>query len=283
MVTSGKFVKMQLRDQHVHSKYSFDSESEPTEVCRLAVERGLGGVVFTEHFDTHPTEWPGCVYDYARLVDLQAELRAEFGNRLSVGLGIEVCYQPDNMGFILDYLSKRQFDLVILSVHWFYGRAVHFKESWAGLDLAEGTRRYLRTVLEAARLCADLNRKGSSPFDVLGHLDFAKRYTHIFFNENRAADGRDIIDEILRACLEADLIPEINVSPLRRGLDEPMPAAHTVRRYRELGGRCMSVGSDAHRPSDVGRDLRHAADMIAEAGLEGLALFQQGRYRVEPI
>ena len=90
---------------------------------------------------------------------------------------------------------------------------------------------------------------------MLGHLDFAKRYSYIWWQENRAAKCRDIIEEILRTCLEADLIPEINTSAFRRGLTETMPDAWTVHRYKELGGRCMTVGSDAHRPPEVGQNL----------------------------
>ena len=81
---------MRLYDQHVHSKHSFDSETEPAEMCRQALEQGLAGVTFTEHFDTHPTEWPRCRLDYRRLVEEHAALRAEFGERLQVGLGLEV-------------------------------------------------------------------------------------------------------------------------------------------------------------------------------------------------
>ena len=274
---------MRLYDQHLHSKHSFDSEAEPAEMCRQALAQGLAGVTFTEHFDTHPTEWPGCRLDYRRLVEEHAALQAEFGDRLHVGLGLEVCYQPDNMGFILDFLDRCDFDLVILSVHWFEGRAVHFKESWQGRDLEQGTRDYLETVLSAARFCADLARQGRRPFQVLGHLDFAKRYTYIWFQQNLADRCADTVGEILRTCLEAELIPEINTSPFRRGLNEAMPAAWAVQRYKELGGACMTVGSDAHRPHEVGQNLPLATGMISEAGLEGLAVFQKGRYRIEKL
>lgn len=274
---------MKLYDQHLHSKHSFDSEAEPTEVCRNAVENGLAGVTFTEHYDTHPTEWPGCVFDYARITDDHAACGAEFGDRLSIGIGVEVCYQPDNMSAILDMLESHEFDLVILSVHWFHGKAIHFQESWDQGHHEHTTRRYLEAVLDAARLCADLARKRSRPFHVLGHLDFAKRYSYIWWQENHASKCRDVIEEILRTCLEADLIPEINTSPFRRGLTETMPDAWAVRRYKELGGRCMSMGSDAHRPYEAGQNLHIAAQMIIDAGLDGLAVFNRGDYHIEPL
>jgi histidinol-phosphatase (PHP family) len=274
---------MKLYDQHLHSKHSFDSKAEPAEVCRNAIEKGLAGIIFTEHYDTHPTEWPGCVFDYDRIAEDHAACRAEFGDRLAIGTGVEICYQPDNMPAILDMLESHEFDLVILSVHWFDGKAVHSRESWDPSRLGHTTRCYLEAVLDAARLCAELARRNSRPFHVLGHLDFAKRYTYIFWQENHAAECRDVIEEILRTCLEAGIIPEINTSPFRRGLTETMPDAWAVRRYKELGGRCMSIGSDAHRPHEVGQNLHIAAGMITDAGLDGLAVFEKGRYRIEPL
>ena len=55
-----------------------------------------------------------------------------------------------------------------------------------------------------------------------------------------------------------------------------MPTAWVARRYRELGGECMSIGSDAHKPADVGGGLPEAAGMIRDAGLGGLAMFRAG-------
>ena len=48
---------MDLYDQHVHSRHSFDSHSEPAACVESAIERGLSGITFTEHFDTHPGDW----------------------------------------------------------------------------------------------------------------------------------------------------------------------------------------------------------------------------------
>ncbi len=271
---------MKLFDQHLHSRHSFDSAVDPVEVCEAAIARGLAGITFTEHFDTHPSEWNECQYDYAAIVAEHARLRERFGDRLTIGTGIEVCYQPERMGFILDYLGARSFDLSVLSIHWTPDGPVHKKPSWQGFTPAEGTRRYLEAVLGAVRFCGELKNKGGSPFQVLGHLDFCKRYTHRWWGENGIEGCGDTIDEILRACLSADLIPEINTSTLRSEVGEPMPAAWVARRYGELGGECMSIGSDAHQAADVGSGLSEAAEIIRDAGLGGLAVFREGSRKI---
>ena len=179
---------MNIYDQHLHSNHSFDSSADPAEVCAAAIERGLAGITFTEHFDTHPTEWDQCQFDYAAIAAEHARLRERFGQRLTIGTGIEVCYQPARMDFILNYLAHRYFDLVILSVHWTPHGPIHEKKSWQGLSAQQGTRQYLETVLDAVRYCAQLKKNNASPFHVLGHLDFVKRYTHRWWGQDHIED-----------------------------------------------------------------------------------------------
>lgn len=271
---------MDLYDQHVHSRYSFDSKADPAGNVESAIGKGLSGLTFTEHFDTHPDDWEACVYDEAAYSTTIERLRRDFGQALFIGKGIEVCYQPGRMEFILDFLQRHEFDLVILSVHYFGPRAVHRRESWVGTTAAEGTRLYLETVLDAARFCERLSTRGSRVFDVLGHLDFVKRYTHRWFDGSHVSHFNTLIDDILRTCLAADLVPEINTSTLRQNLPEPMPGAATITRYAELGGTAMSVGSDAHRSGDIGADFGHALGLLREAGLHHAAVFEKRERRL---
>lgn len=262
-------------DQHLHSRHSFDSKEEPERNVQAAVDRGLAGLTFTEHFDVHPEDWTSCTYDDEAYSETIRSLRDRFGPGIFIGKGIEVCFQPRRMDFILDFLSRHEFDLVILSVHYFGDAAVHRRSNWDGVDVADGTRRYLETVLEAARFCERLHGDGRRVFDVLGHLDLVKRYTQRFFERNTVADHEDLIDDILRSCLAADVVPEINTSTLRQGLDEPMPGPGTIRRYAELGGTCVSLGSDAHVATDIGAGFDHALGLMRQAGIQHLVLHRR--------
>ncbi|HUU84145.1 MAG TPA: histidinol-phosphatase HisJ family protein [Phycisphaerae bacterium] len=274
---------MKLYDQHLHSHYSFDCETDPRDNVLAAIDRGLAGLTFTEHFDTHAEEWSGCRYDdevYSRAI---ARLRDEFGQRIFIGKGIEVCYQPQRMDFILDFLSGHRFDLVILSVHWAAGRRLYRREEWQDLDVGTGTRLYLEAVLDAARTCRDLRqRHGRRCFDVLGHLDFVKRYTQRFFDDTRVDEHGDLLDGILGTCLEADLVPEVNTSTLRNGMGEPMPGAATVRRFATLGGEAMSVGSDAHSTDWIAGGFDAAIEIFRNAGIEHQAVFMNRELHTLP-
>jgi len=263
-------------DQHLHSRHSFDCKTEPRANVDAAIAKSLSGLTFTEHFDTHPDDWKACVYNDADYSATIARLREEFAGAIFIGKGIEICYQPATMDFVLDFLDRHRFDLVILSVHYFGGVPVHHREHWEGVDAAEGTRRYLENVREAVRFCERLHRRrGGRVFDVLGHLDLAKRYTKRFLGSYDMSPFGALIDEILSTCVAADLTPEINTSSLRQGLDEPMPNAEAVKRYAALGGKALSLGSDAHRAEDIGAGFDRARTMLRDAGLERIAVFKK--------
>jgi histidinol-phosphatase (PHP family) len=199
-------------------------------------------------------------------------------------LGIEVCYQPRQMDFILDYLSRHTFDMVTLSVHFFGDRALHEPEQWTGFDIAGASRAYFDTVLEAVRFCRSLTEeRGERVFDVLGHLDLVKRYTQRYFSDYDVASHRDAIDEILRTCLEARLTPEVNTSSWRQELPEPMPAAWVVDRFAALGGSAMTLGSDAHRSADIGAGLPEAADILRSAGISHMPVFRKRQIDLIPV
>jgi histidinol phosphatase-like PHP family hydrolase len=123
------------------------------------VAAGLSGLIFTEHFDTNPDDWEGCIYDDEAYSATIADLRRRFGKDIFIGKGIEVCFQPDHMDFILGSLDRWRFDMVMLSVHYFGEKAVHTRENWDGVDLLTGTRRYFENLRRAARFCADLHER----------------------------------------------------------------------------------------------------------------------------
>lgn len=273
---------MSYYDQHLHSWNSFDSETNPIDNCVAAVYSGLKGITFTEHFDTHPEDWRTCRYDEDHIIQNIGVLRERFSDRLFVGKGIEVCYQPHLMDGIEKFLESASFDMVMLSVHWAAGRPIHEEEGWKG-NWRVRTREYLNTVLEAVKMCERMASAGNCPFDVLGHLDLAKRYSARFCGVYDIEAGEKIIDEILEACIAADLAIEVNTSTLRTGLDEPMPGQWVFEKYARLGGRRVTLGSDAHVPEHIGANFKEAVSVLSAAGFTHYTVFRERDPSLEPL
>jgi histidinol-phosphatase (PHP family) len=267
-------------DQHLHSLHSFDCETPPIRNVEAAISKGLHGITFTEHFDTHPDEWPECRYDDAAYTaDLEA-LRSSHGDRLAIGKGIEICFQPQNWRTLLEHVERHDFDMVILSVHWSKSGPIHLPEWWQERGTLESAcRDYFETVLQAARMVRDLGAPGEM-FQVLGHLDLVKRYAARFRNTMRLPIDAVLLDEVLGTCLEAELIPEINASTLIGDDSAAMPGPEIVARYASLGGTCMTIGSDAHEAHHIGWGFDVSVEVMREAGLTGLAVFEDRQRRV---
>ena len=45
-----------------------------------------------------------------------------------------------------------------------------------------------------------------------------------------------------------------------------MPDEKTIKLYNSLGGELITIGSDAHRPEDVGADIKTGMKIAKDAG-----------------
>ena len=67
----------------------------------------------------------------------------------------------------------------------------------------------------------------------------------------------------------------INTGGLDKGLREQHPCTEFLRRYKKRGGEIITVGSDAHRPADIGRHFDRAADVLKECGFDYYCTFEK--------
>jgi histidinol-phosphatase (PHP family) len=120
----------------------------------------------------------------------------------------------------------------------------------------------------------------SGLFDTLGHLDVVKRYLHPYVPAGAFADAPDLYEPILRALVDSGTALEINTSGLRHPVAETYPSAAIVGRFQELGGRAVTVGSDAHRATHFGWALADGYQYAMDAGFEALT-FRRGGDRIQ--
>ena len=103
--------------------------------------------------------------------------------------------------------------------------------------------------------------------DVLAHIDYIARYAPYDNPEISYGDFREDIDDVLRAVIETGTVLELNTRRLgsRRALKELVPV---YQRYRELGGRYVTVGSDAHTADAVACHFHTAEELVDTLGLQ---------------
>lgn len=254
-------------DYHVHSGCSPDATGVSMEkMCESAVEQGIGQIVFTDHFEFYTDGFQGYPFNETylqRYFNELSECRKKFGSRLTVLSGMEfgqIHLQPLAMEW---YRSHLPFDYLIGSLHKLDN--TDLKDMDYRSDLGGTLNRYFNSLYDMV---------SAGGYDCVGHIDLIRRYAAkqgIQISSEYCA-GR--FDRILKKIIQLGKGIEINTSGLRQEAHDTFPSPEILKRYHELGGTIVTVGSDAHRPQDVGAGFDRAAEILAEAGFNSICEFR---------
>ena len=121
-------------------------------------------------------------------------------------------------------------------------------------------------------------------FDCLSHIDYPLRY--IVGNSGLNIDlsrYNEKIDAILETVIKNDKGIEINTSGLRQVIGRTLPDINVIRRFRELGGKYVTIGSDAHRWGDIGSGIETGLDMMLECGYTHFSVYEKHTPKLLPI
>ena len=110
----------------------------------------------------------------------------------------------------------------------------------------------------------------SGLFDAIGHIDGVKRYLFPYVKPAAFEAEPELYEPILHALVDSGTALEVNTSGLRYSIETPFPHPAIVARFRELGGRAVTVGSDAHRLDQLSWGLADGYAIAAEAGFDEL-------------
>jgi len=261
-------------DAHVHTDQSPDADVPIDVYAAAARERGITELAITDHVDFDPAD-PAFDYttfaDRERVVRDAAERWAPRG--VLIRFGAELTFNQRWEEAVRAHVERHRYDFTIGSVHDWPGSPYEPGRigAWvAGRGLAEVVGPYFSEVIAAAR---------SGLFDTIGHFDVVKRYLHPHVTPGDLAAAPDLYEPALAALVESGMALEVNTSGLRQGPKETYPAAPIVARYRELGGRRVTVGSDAHRAHTFAWGLENGYRILNDAGFSELA-FRRGGDRV---
>ena len=241
-------------DYHMHTIVSYDGHDQPEAMLRAALDAGLKEICFTDHIDYDPLEPEHKIRfeteDYNRAYDhLQAE-------GIKIRRGFEFGMLADNKAVFQQDLQRRNFDFVIGSAHFVDGLDPYFDPFWQGktMDLAE--TRYFENVLACV--------KAHDDFDVLGHLTYLSKAWANPTNRPILYDSyRQVADEIMKILADKGKGMEINTSG-KDSVGVFLPSVEYLKRFKELGGNIITVGSDAHNAQRVGQYCLEACRLACD-------------------
>ena len=241
-------------DYHMHTVVSFDGRERGRDMVKAALAAGLKEICFTDHLDYDPLGKMGVLaFDTARY-------NAEYDHLEAPGLkirrGMEFGMTVDNRAQFRKDLQRRPFDFVLGSIHFVDDFDVYYEDYWKDKSVFQAERRFLEATLECVELHED--------FDVLAHLTYiAKTHCHPSPRPVPFEEHRELIDEILKTLARKNKGLEMNTSGVDR-CGGFLPTEDMVRRFREVGGRIVTIGSDAHQSRRVGQYAFEACDILKD-------------------
>lgn len=259
-------------DCHLHSSFSGDSRTPMEDMVLQGIAQGLKIMCFTEHNDFEYPEFPDLPADIFALntdsyLYTLATLKEKYADKIRLLFGVELGLQPEVVRRNAVYARSYDFDFIIGSSHVCHGKDPYYPGFFDGRSTEASLREYFESILE--------NIRRYSNFDVYGHLDYVVRYAPEKDEGYTYEKYRDILDEILKQLLEKEKGIELNTGGIKKGLRDFHPCTDALKRYRELGGEIITVGSDSHDAQNIGAYFNRAADVLRECGFRYYCVFEK--------
>jgi len=249
-------------DLHVHTEFSCDSEADIEKYVKQAIDMKMQMICFTDHVDLNPNDYGYNYYNPEKYFEKFNYVKERYGDQIQLCAGIEFG-EPHLYGDKLKELSNYPYDFIIGSIHWI-GDMFPCQKVREQHPAKEFYTWYWDEVLQTVK---------HGGFDALGHIDFPKRYYgEIYYKEDK-------INEIFKYLLDKDMVIEINTSSLRKGHNETMPGSELLEIYKAIGGKYVTIGSDAHEVQDLGSDISIAQELVKKFELQ--QVYYKERKRID--
>ena len=261
-------------DMHIHSSVSPDCRT-PLELQISAAKKiGLETIAITEHWDFD--RWSP---DRGFNINIRAKeaLEQNKTDDLEVLAGAELAFHKHFEEYARHYVSVTKLDFILGSVHELGKLNIS--------ELTEARQLFDEFGSKTFNLYFDAESElvQSLLFDSLAHLDIVKRFASEGGFTFKVKDFKTPICEILELLAQNDKALEINTSGLRQSPQETFPGFQVVEWFFERNGKYLTVGSDAHRPENVGNGIDEVSSRLLDMGIKNLTVFRDRKPHLVPI
>ncbi len=264
-------------DLHTHTDNSFDGHHSTMFLCESACMKGMRAIAFTDHL-----EMDVFFRDNFNRTALQsffevAKAASAFKGKLIVCKGVELGQPYYNAAVTDKLLSTIKYDFIIGSIH-----NLPEMQDFYYMDFSDDNIDYY-SLLDQYFEC-ELKLAQWDKFDTLAHLTYPLRY--IKGNYGKPVDMSryaEIIDEILLTLIKNKKSLELNTAGLRKPIGTTSPDEDILKRYKELGGSLITIGSDAHYAEHLGNGIGKGYEIALRCGFDKIALYQGRNPTLIPI
>ncbi len=259
---------MKYYDNHVHTNFSPDSRMIMENAVRKAAENGLGGIAFTDHYDID-APCGECGFQFDPLLQQKEIDKMRSMYKLDILKGIEVGLQHGSIDKAKAFTGSYNFDTVIASVHFVDGEDPYKGEYYINKNYKQAYSRVLEIIYDTAREYND--------FDIIGHFDYIVRYAphENYCKSITMAEFGDYLEPLLAFLTENGKTLEINTKTYKdKSGYAPVLDINILKRFRELGGEALSLGSDAHEYCCICGQFDIFREIIKNCGFRYLVYYK---------
>lgn len=252
-------------DYHIHTGLSADCEAPMERMAEAARKRGLKEICFTDHIDL---DFPGDIDFVFDFLEYDREFACVLSAYPDIGIkkGLEAGLELRTAAGMAAIVSGHELDYVIGSTHLVTGLDPYGSELWRLYSKQEAYAAYMQECIECASAC--------DFYDVFGHLGYVSKFCPFEDALMRYGDYKDAVDELLKILIHKGKGLEVNTSGIRN-TGQVLPEGSIIKRYFEFGGEIITVGSDAHEESAVGRAVDETLEMLKSIGFKYVCTFDK--------
>lgn len=252
-------------DYHLHTHRCDHAPGAMEDYLSEAERKGLLEMGFADHF---PLELPGFAPESpvtmrgGELADYLADVAGlrEVAS-IAVRAGVEVDYLPGSERVTQELLAAYSFDCVIGSIHfldrWDFTHP-NYAARYQTMDIDTLYEQYFATVAALAQC---------GLFDIVGHLDVVKK---LFLFPRRR--WHNLLADTCRVLARNGLCVELNTAGWRAPVGEAYLSEAFPQECLKLHVP-VTLGSDIHRPEDMGSGLARAILLLKNLGFREIATF----------
>ncbi|MBO4495839.1 MAG: histidinol-phosphatase HisJ family protein [Clostridiales bacterium] len=268
-------------DNHNHTKhFSSDAKMSAHELIDTCRALNMRGVAVTEHYEGDYPHDIGVsqIFDISEFFDTTKEW-LEYAGDFHLYRGIELGYQKHLCAFYDELMAKYPFDSVIMSNHLYNGKDPYFFRDCYEEDMLTVYTRYIEEMADLVEGCDN--------FDIVGHYDYINRYAPYEKPQIKYEQCPQSFDRFLSAIVAKGKTLEINTRSVdkmrRKGFSDVMPDPAILRRYYELGGRNISLGSDSHTKDTLCIHFKEVAEYLSSFGFTENSYYVKRQRHGEPL
>ena len=274
-------------DYHTHTNFSFDGvpDSTPDSLCLAAIANGVTDLAITDHFECNwRSDATYTPFDADEHYNAIMAAKEKYKDKLNLTYGIEIGQCNQVPGEASALLEKHSYDFVIGSIHNVRGEVDFYYWDFGSIfaDPNKG-QDYVGKMFEryCDELCEVIDTLGK--VDTIAHLTYIYRYCALSGNHYDFMKHAPHAEKLFQKMIAKDIALEVNVSTLWKGLGFAMPDRDFLSRYKDCGGKLITVGTDTHSPEHVGECIEDGFSILRSIGLDDILVVRNGEKTIVKI